>query len=293
MVAALAATNDDGNYQTPSKRQLSLFRLTNKATDGPQLDPFLLDLNGPTTETPWNKRAAYVFADHFVEQPDIICTDAKVVREVFRAHLRALAKEHRFRTADPQERDTMVERAQRENVYKAKDHRQRIVSSLSHFFINLMFFSQLRERRADVCRIFYEKLPNSKSLKLFHSIWKRMPKEACSEDEAFVRDGKMYYRKIRLPWRSTAPDVVEWFKTFDHLHMSTRFQANGKRQRGRLPRHRFPASTSGPPPVSGYPKGLPSNFYDQTWLETLDDFEKRQLKVKKAINLSFDDNVKA
>ncbi len=118
-----------------------------------------------------------------------------------------------------------------------------------------------------------------------------MSKEACSEDEASAMNNRIHYRKIRPAWRSTAPDVDAWFKAFDHLHMSTRFHKNGKRKPGRIPRHRFPASASQASNTKIYPKGLPRNFYDETWLDTLDDFEKEQLKIRAPIDLIFDDDV--
>lgn len=225
-------------------------------------------------------------------QPDVICADKKIVREVFRAHLKTLQHDYQLQTADEEVREEMAVKAQRENVRKAREHRQREVCLQPPYHTLLKLLHQLRGRRADICRIFSGKLPQSKSLKTFDALWRRMPPSACSEDEAFIRNNKLYYRKIRPQWRSTAPEVEDWFRTFDDLHMSTRFQASGKRRPGRLPRYRLPALAS--TAISGqYPMGLPSNFYDQAWCDSLDDFEKEQLKPRKPIDLIFDDRVKA
>ena len=69
-----------------------------------------------------------------------------------------------------------------------------------------------------------------------------MGPEACSEDEAYVVGDRLHYRKLRLAWQSKAPDVIDWKRTLDNLHMSTRHKSNGDRKPGRLPRHRYPAS---------------------------------------------------
>lgn len=118
-----------------------------------------------------------------------------------------------------------------------------------------------------------------------------MPKEACSEDEGFAMGDRLHYRKIRPVWRSTAPDVVAWFKTLDHLHMSTRFKSDGKRKPGRIPRHRQEASGLQVSNPKVYPKGLPENFYDPTWLATLDTYERDKLRVQDPMELIFDDHV--
>ncbi len=118
-----------------------------------------------------------------------------------------------------------------------------------------------------------------------------MSKEVCSEDEAVVKKDRFCFRKIRPVWRSSAPDVAAWFATFDHLHMSTRFYKNGKRKPGRLPRHRLPALAPRVSNSNNYPKRLPRNFYDETWLDGLDEFERAQLKIRDPVDLIFDDDI--
>jgi hypothetical protein len=85
--------------------------------------------------------------------------------------------------------------------------------------------------------------------------------------------------------------VAAWFKTFDHLHLSTRFSKNGNRKQGRLPRHRLPASGPRTSDINVYPKKLPQNFYDETWLATLDEFEEAQLQIQDPMELIFDDDI--
>lgn len=118
-----------------------------------------------------------------------------------------------------------------------------------------------------------------------------MSKEACSEDEAFIKDNQLYYQRVRPVWRNPTPDVEAWFRTFDLLHMSTRYDENGKRKPGRLPRHRLQATGPQTSTPASYPKCLPQNFYDDTWLDTLDQFEKKQLKIQPHLELIFDDSI--
>jgi hypothetical protein len=127
MIQSLIATDDNNKYEVPTPRQLAIFTSTKKAVNGPNIAPFLLDLASPSIRTPWNKRAAYIFAEHFVQQPGVISLDAKVIRGVFLAHLRTLYKQYRDQNAGSDtenERATMV---REENNRKAKEHRQRLV----------------------------------------------------------------------------------------------------------------------------------------------------------------------
>lgn len=123
----MIATDHNGLPVVPTKSQLALFNFTNKLKNGPQLEPFLLDLEGPSTRTPWNKKAGYIFAAHFAEQPDVISVDTKTIREVFKAHLLTLSKQYHSQIDGPDMDDEQAMRIQEENTRKAKYHRQRLV----------------------------------------------------------------------------------------------------------------------------------------------------------------------
>lgn len=150
---------------------------------------------------------------------------------------------------------------------------------------------QLHQRRAEICQALLKNRSEDASLKKFNNLWRRMPKEACSEDEAFVDGGLLYYQRIRPVWRNPAPDVEAWFHTFDLLHMSTRYKEDGKRHPGRLPHHRIRTTDDEASTPGTYPKCLPRNFYDETWLETLGESEQNKLQIQPAMALIFDDEV--
>jgi hypothetical protein len=133
MVETKITIDENGTYVTPTRRQLDLFARTKKEVDGPKIDRLLLDLAGNSVHTDWNKRAAYVFADFFVGEIGVVCTDPKVVREVFRSHLVTLAKQYRDQTANSDTEEERVGKIRRGNTQKARANRQRSVR-LSHFF---------------------------------------------------------------------------------------------------------------------------------------------------------------
>lgn len=137
-----------------------------------------------------------------------------------------------------------------------------------------------------------EAYPRSRPLRKFNRVWKHATKDVCSEDEAYIVNDRIQYRKIRPAWRSTAPDVDAWFRTFDYLHLSTRFQRSGRRKQGRIPGHRHPAilgmRVSNP---KVYPRGLPENFYDEAWFADLTHSQRKDLGKKDAIELNFHDDI--
>lgn len=54
-LAALISTENNGEFQVPSQRRLTLFDQTKKAADGPQIDTFELDLGSKSMETTGTK----------------------------------------------------------------------------------------------------------------------------------------------------------------------------------------------------------------------------------------------
>lgn len=121
----------NGTYVTPTAKELRTFTRTKKAENGPKIDRFLLDLAGKSVRTDWNRQAAYVFAEYFVKDYSIFCTNPKVVREAFRSHLVTLAKHYREQIAGSESEEERIGKTRKENTQKAREHRQRLVR-LSH-----------------------------------------------------------------------------------------------------------------------------------------------------------------
>lgn len=123
-------------------------------------------------------------------------------------------------------------------------------------------------------------------MELFLPILESMSLEAMSGDESTHEMDPPLYAITVLPWRNASEDVVSWFRTFDRLHLSTRFGTDDRPRPGNFPHRRLPSSNrleAHAPPVPG----LPENFYDPVWLQTLDGFETKQLNIRPPIDLTF------
>lgn len=135
-----------------------------------------------------------------------------------------------------------------------------------------------------------ESLPNGSQLERlnrFKYIMQRMSHEVMSGDES-DNDMGVFAIKV-LPWRSKDTKVVHWFRTLDHLYLSTRFTTADRPKSGPLPHKRV--MTSRIDHESSTPKGLPRNFYDPNYLSSLDVQEREQLEIQDAVDLSFPPNL--
>ena len=139
--------------------------------------------------------------------------------------------------------------------------------------------TQLRHRRKEACAS-YAADPR---MRRFLPIWEAMPPEAMSGDETDHDNGRLRYAITQLDWRN--PDALEWFRTFDHLHLSTRFGTDDRPTPGQFPHPRVNSQRMEhrARPV----KGLPRNFYDAEWLQTLDQFEYNALDIRPEVDLTF------
>jgi hypothetical protein len=97
-----------------------------------------------------------------------------------------------------------------------------------------------------------------------------------SADEAEHDDGQFRYVIVNPPWRSTL--ITPFLRLFDKIHLSTRFTSLGRPKRGAFPHRRIPSKridhSSKPVP------GLPRNFYDKTWLASLDESEIANMDIQ-------------
>lgn len=119
----------------------------------------------------------------------------------------------------------------------------------------------------------------------FLPLWKSLPLEAMSGDESSNESQSPAYAITTLPWRNPSPEITRWLRTFDLLHLSTRFGSDDRPTPGQFPHRRIPSKR-----IEAYhtpPQGLPRNFYDPVWLQTLDNFETETLNIQPPIDLSF------
>jgi hypothetical protein len=72
----------------PSPEEVEAF--TKDKENGPTVANFRLQLEKCTPNTPWNKMAAKVFTQDFVEKNWNTCKDKKLVQQAFKQHLRTV-----------------------------------------------------------------------------------------------------------------------------------------------------------------------------------------------------------
>ncbi|KAI6024146.1 hypothetical protein PISMIDRAFT_31175 [Pisolithus microcarpus 441] len=238
-----------------SPKETVLYAATGQG--GPTVENFCLDFHGPLASA-WNKRATDVFASHFFDCGWYGSPRKDDIKRAFETHMRTLRAQYANLHADAAADDEQSQIKHDEEKEKARAQRRR----------------SLRHRRANACSAHMD-------LARFSSLWATLPPDAMSGDETDHQPGQKRYAITKLSWRSQA--ATEWLRVFDPLHLSTRFNSNGRAKRGALPHTRIPSRrvemSSQPVPR------LPSNFYDAAWLLTLDDDAKAKLKMLPEVDL--------
>jgi hypothetical protein len=264
-----------------------VFTQTKKQKDGPDLSNFKLNLANKTVQNIWNKRAATLFAQRFIVEEEFGCKNLKSINKAFMSHLKTLQVRYNKRLRDEAEEENLefdLDMKKRK-VAKSRENRRRGVSVNFKFVDNpalLKTLYQTRKRRSDAC-IAYSRTDGS--MKRFVPIWEKLSFQGMSGDESDHSDGQERYACTYLPWRNPAPEVKQWFKNFDYLHLSTRFTADDRATSGKSPHIRINSDRKEQhaAPVSS----LPRNFYDPVWLATMDEFEVMELDIQPPIDLSF------
>lgn len=93
--------------------------------------------------------------------------------------------------------------------------------------------------------------------------------------------GQRKFLVVHPQWRSK--EVTNWLRTIDKVYVRHRFSQDGRASRGNWVRQRVDSgrSDNGCRPVSG----LPKNFYDGTWLRTLSERARAELRMQPEISL--------
>lgn len=122
----------------------------------------------------------------------------------------------------------------------------------------------------------------------FKTVLASMKPEAMSGDELTdFRGDHPRYAITNLTWRN--PAIHAWFKTLDHLHLSTRFKADMTPTSGAFPHHRVPSRrVEDHQPIV---PGLPINFYNPVFLEGMEQYEIDDLDIQPKLDLSFPPHV--
>lgn len=116
-----------------SREMADVFAHSGRETDGPNLNDLHLDITTSRLASPWNKRAAALFAKHITANPEYKCNDEKSAEKAFRAHLVTLRTryQNQLRRAQPgnaaENDQNILDRKRR----KSRENRRR---SVSYFF---------------------------------------------------------------------------------------------------------------------------------------------------------------
>lgn len=118
----------DAPLRVPSERQLRRFKQSKKAEDGPCIDDLQLDLANKSIASPWNDRAAYLFAKKYVGSGDIQNKTKGQVSKAFKVHLFTLQRRYQTQALSGHEQagdqpDARVDGARK----KANEARRRAV----------------------------------------------------------------------------------------------------------------------------------------------------------------------
>ncbi|KAI0686295.1 hypothetical protein BC835DRAFT_1420538 [Cytidiella melzeri] len=199
---------------------------------------------------------------------EAVSSDRREVEAAFLAHVPALCKQARKQDPDVHEDMNAVSRNRR------------------------------RVRRRKLGKTRWETTFVMTELKHISKWINRLGTDGNSDDESDGDDDSTGHQNrgatywiVPLQWRSD--DLVNMLRVLDVLHVSTRFNPEGKPDPGNWPRIRRErqSSASNPHAVQAVPR-LPRNFYSQLWLDALTDQEFDRLEIRsEEVDLSIPGNV--
>jgi hypothetical protein len=112
--------------------------------------------------------------------------------------------------------------------------------------------------------------------------------KCCSGDET---DDENQQVITSLPWRSQS--IRHFMQKINQLYYVLRFTLNNQASHGKFPKPRYNPLTRDPPRqlnedryCSDVVPGLPLNFYDEAWVNSLDPLERQSLNATNAVDLT-------
>ncbi|KAJ2912346.1 hypothetical protein MD484_g8069, partial [Candolleomyces efflorescens] len=218
----------------------------------------------------WNRRAGEVFVECFLDEYPGEEDQADLIKSSFMTHIKQLRKDFETQLAHEEENEGQI--AAMRKAAKEQLRRSRC------------------QRRIDTLKS-CDRDPAMRRLYQFaksHLTWK------CCSGESTDTQGENAITV--LPWR--ARRIRSFMRTLDLLNLALRFPINQPRGVGRLPKGRYDPEAMNPPRNSVeetvHPEcvpGLPANFYDSDWLQSLPRFEKDRVRPTSPINLAIPDYI--
>ena len=267
---------DRDNTSSPiplaSRREAEAFR--RGKGHGPTLHRFRIEMSELGLATPWNREAARLFANNFLETGLVNAVSLKRVdvEEMFLVHLATLRNQHQKRLEGPEPTQERLDK----QAADARVHRRRYVSTISIRLLGFLIrwlILQLWEHRVNATDVHPD-------LVRYKPLWKTIPYTAMSGDDLVPHraEGCVRYAVTKLRWRSAAFEY--WLRIHDWMWLSTRFHPDGRVKRGPLPRQRHHGSTRREEPHGAAIAGLPRNCYDADFLDGLDPGEREMLNIQ-------------
>ncbi|THV01691.1 hypothetical protein K435DRAFT_853551 [Dendrothele bispora CBS 962.96] len=217
---------------------------------GPSIEDFRLDFRSKGSWGAWNRAAADVFVEYFMNLQGHEQFDGGSVKKAFQTHLKQLKKNYNRRP-------------------NAKDIKARRAGRVRRTF----------ERRMNAIDVFQTQYPNDKDMKRIARASSYITMEAMSGEES-CEEGVL---TTKLPWRSR--ELEDFLHRCSDLHLSVKYNQNKSYKNGAFPARRFPSDKIDLREQA--PAGLPLNFYNDAWLNNANHPNRRaSMKPKPAINLA-------
>jgi hypothetical protein len=259
---------------------INKYRITGNEEDGPSKDRFQADFSDSRPEkSPWNIRLSEIFLDDYMQQRQPVGR-VRDISDYFFTYLGSLRANHRNKTtANSTGRGTVHDDgAKRKRI----DQRKLSVRSspwpchthCTNSLINYQrFHCQLSALR------YYE-------LDRFIKPLTEMSHTVLSDDESDhdggTNLGRSRYAIVNEVWRSD--ELCKWLRTIDLLGFGEKWDGRQVARRGNSRRIRIHSNRSKDGTAVA---GLPQNFYDPGWLSSLKEYERKLLKVKPPLDLTF------
>ncbi|KAI0055521.1 hypothetical protein BV25DRAFT_1921760 [Artomyces pyxidatus] len=262
----------------PTKDEIERFELTGIEEDGPNPCKFQPDYMGKP-RSKWNSRLASVFAEVYLDS-DFPDEDEDTIIAQFMVHWKTILSHRKsFGTyvtgAHPgwSHEDTVstkcftgdAEKTLAEKT-RAKRNRQRkrVPAVFGRRMLGLVYHQIVR------------------FIPLLQEVGEASMSGDESEHEMGFRGGLPFYGTEEDPWRSA--DFVFWLKIMDLLSIAAKFDADGTRASGNWPRLRKP---SGIKVEKRAVRALPENLYKSSFISSLSNAAKRDLRPREPVDLSF------
>ncbi|KAH9031995.1 hypothetical protein EDB85DRAFT_1865382 [Lactarius pseudohatsudake] len=247
----LKRKNKQSPFRLPSRKEFARFEKRMKG--GPTRKNFRVQLTG-SLACRWNCRAADVFSKAYIKKYKSRFKHEDLVA-CFKTHLRTLKNQHERIEAGPTKTQMDIERC---STSARRTRRQ-----------------GLARRRGEVLEA-YEELqeiaPHLNKLRV----------DGMSGDESDHSGGHRRYVVRKLDWRSD--EVTFTLRSLDALALVSHWTSDGRPRPGKFPHVRtISDKVENRDPVCN----LPRNFYAKDWLDQLDQYERRELNIRKPMNLTF------